>query len=433
MVVAIIGAGLAGCECAWQLAQYGVKCTLFEMKPNRFSPAHQQEGLAELVCSNSFRSEDEHSAIGLLKLEMKELGSLIMQTARECRVPAGKALAVDRKLFSARITEHIMASESITLRRQEIQSLNAPELAGFDHVVLAAGPLVTDELANELRELAGLEHLYFYDAIAPIVVTDSIDMNVAYWGERYQPDGRDYLNCPMREEQYLAFIKALREAEYVAPRAFESEIHFEGCLPIEAMAERGDMTLAFGPLKPVGLPDPRTGKDPFAVVQLRAEKQDKSTLNMVGFQTKLKYGEQERIFRMIPGLENAQFERLGSIHRNTFIHAPQTLTPDLEMKNRPGLHLAGQITGVEGYLESAACGLWLGLRLAGRLTHFPPPQTALGALLSHLQTPTPRFQPTNVIFGLMPPLTQKARKRERKQLYANRARTVWKQWLEELP
>lgn len=433
MSIAVIGAGLAGCECAWQLAKHGTRCTLFEMKPKRFSPAHQQEGLAELVCSNSFRSEDEHCAIGLLKLEMQELGSLIMQTTYECRVPAGRALAVNREQFCARITEKITALPNITLRRQEIKSLFAPELAKFDRVVLAAGPLITDELAAELRELAGFEHLYFYDAIAPIVVTDSIDMSVAYWGERYQPGGKDYLNCPMREEEYLAFIKALREAEYVAPRAFENEIHFEGCLPIEAMAERGDMTLAFGPLKPVGLPDPRTGKDPFAVVQLRAEKQDKSTLNMVGFQTKLKYGEQERIFRMIPGLRNAQFERLGSIHRNTFLNAPQALSASLEMKNRPGLHLAGQITGVEGYLESAACGLWLGLHLAGKIKNFPPPQTALGALLAHLQTPTDRFQPANVIFGLMPPLAQKVRKRERKELYARRARTVWQHWLEELP
>ncbi len=428
MRIAIIGAGLAGSECAWQLAKNGIKCTLFEMRPNRFTPAHTSENAAELVCSNSFRSEDENTAIGLLKLEMQELGSLIMENALACRVPAGKALAVDRELFSAAVTQKIASHPNISFKRKEITSFSSPQLAEFDRIILAAGPLITDELAAELQDIIGQKELAFYDAIAPIVVTESIDMEKAYWGERYNPSGSDYLNCPLQEQEYRDFVKALQNGEYVAPRAFESEKHFEGCLPIEAMAERGEMTLAFGPLKPVGLPNPHTGKEPFAVVQLRAEKQDKSTLNMVGFQTKLKYGEQERIFRMIPGLENVRFERLGSIHRNTFINAPKTLTPTLELKNRSGLYLIGQITGVEGYLESAACGLWLGLYLAGKIQGLPPQETALGALLSHLQTPSSNFQPSNVIFGLMPPLEQKARKRERKLLYAKRARQVWEKW-----
>lgn len=432
MKTAIIGAGLAGSECAWQLAKNGVKCTLFEMRPKRFTPAHTGENAAELVCSNSFRSEDKNTAIGLLKLEMQELGSLIMETALTCRVPAGKALAVDRELFSTAVTQKITSHPDISFKREEITSFSSAQLAEFDRIVLAAGPLITDELANELQQIVGQKELAFYDAVAPIVVTESIDMKKAYWGERYNPTGHDYLNCPLQEREYRNFVEALRNAKYVMPRAFENEKHFEGCLPIETMAERGEMTLAFGPLKPVGLPDPRTGKDPFAVVQLRAEKRDKSTLNMVGFQTKLKYGEQERIFRMIPGLENVRFERLGSIHRNTFINAPKTLSPTLELKNRRGLYLVGQITGVEGYLESAASGLWLGLYLSGKIPDLPPQETALGALLSHLQTPSSNFQPSNVIFGLMPPLEQKARKQERKLLYAERARQVWNDWLKEL-
>ncbi len=432
MKTAIIGAGLAGSECAWQLAKNGIKCTLFEMRPKRFTPAHTGENAAELICSNSFRSEDQNTAIGLLKLEMQELGSLIMETALTCRVPAGKALAVDRELFSTAITQKITSHPYISFKREEITSFSSPQLAEFDCIVLAAGPLITDELADELQQIVGQKELAFYDAIAPIVITESIDMQKAYWGERYNPTGHDYLNCPLQEQEYRNFVEALRNAKYVMPRAFENEKHFEGCLPIETMTERGEMTLAFGPLKPVGLPDPRTGKEPFAVVQLRAEKQDKSTLNMVGFQTKLKYGEQERIFRMIPGLENARFERLGSIHRNTFINAPKTLTPTLELKNHRGFYLVGQITGVEGYLESAASGLWLGLHLAGKIPNLPPQETALGALLSHLRTPSSNFQPSNVIFGLMPPLEQKARKRERKLLYAERARLVWSNWLKEL-
>ncbi|SFJ04787.1 methylenetetrahydrofolate--tRNA-(uracil-5-)-methyltransferase [Desulfomicrobium apsheronum] len=426
---AIVGAGLAGCEAAWQLAQAGCDVVLYEMKPQRFSPAHQSEGLAELVCSNSFRSAEPETGIGLLKLEMAELGSLVMDVAKGVEVPAGKALAVDRELFSREMTRRIEAHPRITLMRREISSLAELDGQGYAALIVTAGPLASDALSSDLARIVGQDSLAFYDAIAPIVLTESVDMSVAFWASRYAPEDKDYLNCPMNEDEYLAFVRALVAGEKVAPREFEKEIHFEGCLPIEVMAERGEMTLAFGPLKPVGLIDPRTGEQPHAVVQLRAENREKTAMNMVGFQTKLKYGEQKRIFATIPGLAHAEFLRMGSIHRNTYVLAPEVLTPTLELRGRPGTYLAGQISGVEGYLESAATGLWLGLFLAGQ-RDLPPVETALGALLGHLRTPAKHFQPSNVHFGLMPALNRKAPKKKRKELYAQRAREVWTKWID---
>ena len=425
----IIGAGLAGCEAAWQLAQAGYDVVLYEMKPQRFSPAHHSENLAELVCSNSFRSAEPETGIGLLKLEMAELGSLVMDVAKGTEVPAGKALAVDRDLFAREMTRRILEHPRITLVRREITALAELDREGHAALIVTAGPLASDALSADLARIVGRDALAFYDAIAPIVLTESVDMSVAFWASRYAPEEKDYLNCPMSEEEYLAFVRELVAGEKVEPREFEKEIHFEGCLPIEVMAERGEMTLSFGPLKPVGLIDPRTGRQPYAVIQLRAENLEKTAMNMVGFQTKLKYGEQKRIFAMIPGLEHAEFLRLGSIHRNTYVLAPEVLTPTLELRNKPGAYLAGQISGVEGYLESAATGLWLGLHLAGKID-LPPQETALGALLGHLRTPAKHFQPSNVHFGLMPALNKKAPKKKRKELYAQRAREVWEKWKE---
>jgi methylenetetrahydrofolate--tRNA-(uracil-5-)-methyltransferase len=389
--------------------------------------------LAELVCSNSLRSDEPVTAVGLLKVEMAELGSAVIAAARETAVPAGKALAVDRDRFSENMTARIAAQPLVTLVRREIMGLSDPALAGHEAVVVAAGPLASERMAASLMEAVGGEGLYFYDAIAPIVTTESVDMDKAFWASRWQEGEGDYLNCPMDKEQYLAFWNALLTARKVPSREFEKEIHFEGCLPIEAMAERGERTLTFGPMKPVGLTDPRTGRWPYAVVQLRPENVARSTMNLVGFQTKLVYGEQERVFRLIPALHAAEFTRLGSIHRNTFVNAPKVLTERLELVARPGVYLAGQITGVEGYVESAACGLWLGTQLGARLARgvelpAPPVVTALGALLNHLRTPAKKFQPSNVNFGLTPPLEEKMKKANRKMAYPERARKAWGEW-----
>ena len=432
--VVIVGGGLAGCDCAWQLARAGVSVELYEMKPEKRSEAHLEDGLAELVCSNSFRATGPAAAIGLLKDELDALGSLAMEAAHATRVPAGSALAVDRTLFSEYITAKIEAHPNIRVVRREVASLADEALAGADAVVIAAGPLASADLTADLMAAVGDSRLYFYDAIAPIVSRDSIDFDKAFWGSRWKPEDDDYLNCPMDEAQYKAFVAELLAGEKVQPREFEKEIHFEGCLPVEAMAERGEMTLAFGPLKPVGFTDPATGGRPFAIVQLRAENKDKTAFNLVGFQTKLKYPEQKRIFRMIPGLENAEFLRLGSIHRNTYVNAPEVLDGDLQLRARPGFYLAGQITGVEGYLESAACGLWVGLSLAKRLSGgsvaVPPVETALGALLGHLRTrPEKSFQPSNVNFGLMPGLEKKMKKKFRKEAYGIRAQEAFAAWL----
>ena len=437
--VAIIGGGLAGCECALALADAGIAVTVFEMKPGRFSPAHTNGDLAELVCSNSFRSDSPDSAVGLLKQEMRALGSVCMDVAEQTRVPAGKALAVDRDLFARAVTERMEAHPNVRVERREVLSLNcrgdavkSPELEGFDVIVVAAGPLAGESIAASLLSLTGEGQLYFYDAIAPVIDGASVNMDIAFWGARYQPEDTDYLNCPMTRDEYFAFHKALLEGDKVAAREFEKEVHFEGCMPVEALAERGEMTLAFGPLKPVGFTDPRTGQRPFALLQLRAENANKTMFNLVGCQTKLTFGEQARIFRMIPGLEQAEFVRFGSMHRNTFVNAPKVLAEDLSLHAAPHIFLAGQITGVEGYVESAACGLWLGNVLAarakGRSLALPPVETALGALLGHLRTPAKKFQPSNVQFGLMPELGMKAKKANRKALYAERAQTAFTVW-----
>lgn len=433
--LAVIGGGLAGVECAWRAAEAGVPVTMFEMRPVRTTPAHAGDGLAELVCSNSFRSTEPHSAIGLLKDESRALGSLVMAAAEATAVPAGKALAVDREQFSALITRRIEEHPLIRLERREVESLDDPVLAGFEAVAVCAGPLASESLAASLAEAVGETQLYFYDAIAPIVSAASVNMDIAFWGSRWRPEESDYLNCPMTEADYRRFHAELLAAEKVPSRDFEKQIHFEGCLPIEELAERGEKTLLFGPLKPVGLDDPRTGRWPFAVIQLRAENLEKTAFNLVGFQTKLKYPEQERVFRMIPGLEHAEFLRLGSIHRNTFVNAPRVLTDRLELKSRPGVFLGGQITGVEGYLESAACGLWLGHALAARLKGeadfpLPPADTALGALLNHLRTEAKDFQPSNVNFGLMPEVKARGKKK-RHEAYAARGRESFGKWLAE--
>ncbi len=433
--VAIVGGGLAGSEAAWQLAEQGVYVTLFEMKPEEFSPAHETANLAELVCSNSFRSEEPTSGVGLLKKEMRFLQSLVMQAADKTRVPAGKALAVDRNRFSAFITETLEGHEKIELLHREVPSLNDPVLSGYDRVIVTAGPLASESMTESLLQAVGENGLYFYDAIAPIISTDTVDMDKAFWASRYAPEEKDYLNCPFTEEEYFRFMDELLKAGQVRPREFESEIHFEGCLPVESMASRGKMTLAFGPLKPVGLEDPHTGKEPFAVLQLRPENLEKSALNMVGFQTKLTYPEQKRVFRMIPGLEDAEFLRLGSIHRNTYVNAPKVLNEELEMRSLPGVYLAGQLTGVEGYVESAACGLWAGLkigrRIQGEILPDIPAETALGALMRHLRTATRKFQPSNVHFGLFPSLNVRAKKAKRKELHAERADKAMLEWLRE--
>ncbi len=429
----IIGGGLAGCEAAWQAANRGITVYLYEMKPVKFSPAHRNPGLAELVCSNSFRSNAVNSAAGLLKEEMRLAGSLLMKVAEETRVPAGKALAVDRKRFSQEITALIEKHPSIHVIREEVTSLPTNSIT-----ILATGPLTSKALSGELKSLVGEEYLYFYDAIAPIILADSIDYQVAFRQSRYGPPGEgDYLNCPMDEATYLEFVSAMLSGEKVPLRQFERAAYFEGCLPIEVMAERGVDTLRFGPMKPVGLVDPRSHREPYAVVQLRQEDIDGSMYNMVGFQTKLKWREQERIFRMIPGLERAEFVRLGSIHRNTFVCAPKVLRPTLQLKNRPGLFLAGQVSGVEGYIESTAMG-WLAGINAARIINslepvIPPRETAHGALINHITRTNPeRFQPMNVNFGLLPRLKKRLPKRARGEAYAARAIDAWKDFLRKI-
>jgi methylenetetrahydrofolate--tRNA-(uracil-5-)-methyltransferase len=428
--ITIIGGGLAGCEAAWQAAANGCKVDLFEMKPHRYSPAHNSPDLAELVCSNSLRSDDTFSAVGLLKEEMRRLDSLVIAAAERTKVPAGKALAVDREKFAGYITTRLEEHPDITIHRREITCL--PD-AGDQPVILATGPLTSSSMADSLAELTGSEHLAFYDAIAPIIATDSLDMNIIYRASRYDDGPGDYLNCPMDRQQYLSFIEALAKADKVPLKPFEKQKYFEGCLPIEIMLARGDDTLRFGPMKPVGLPDPRTGKDPYAVVQLRTENRENTTCNMVGFQTKLSYPAQRQVFRMIPGLEQAEFTRLGSIHRNTFVCGPEVLLPTLQTKKRPDLLLAGQITGVEGYVESTAIGLLAGLNACRSLHNAPlaapPSETALGALISHLTSSDPkRFQPSNINFGLFPPIGRKMPKRQRGQYRAEQALKAFDDW-----
>lgn len=427
--ITIIGGGLAGCEAAWQVVRQGWPVRLLEMKPHRYTPAHRSPLLAELVCSNSLRSQDRTSAVGLLKEEMTFLGSLVLKAARLHQVPAGKSLAVDREAFAQTITETISSHPLITRRVEEVTAL--PE---DGPVILATGPLTTDALAADLGRLLKSDHLHFYDAIAPIVYRESIRMEKAYLGSRYGHGGADYINCPFDEKEYSLFLEQLLKAEQVPLHPFEEPRYFEGCLPIEIMAQRGRDTLRFGPMKPVGLPDPRTGKVPFAVVQLRQDNREGSLFNMVGFQTKLKRPEQERVFRMIPGLEQAEFARLGSIHRNTFVNGPEVLFPTLQLKKDPAIFLAGQITGVEGYVESSAMGILAGIN-AGHLLEnkplvIPPATTALGSLINHLAGPPKNnFQPMNVNFGLFPTLDKRVSRPLRGGCYAERALADFKSWM----
>jgi methylenetetrahydrofolate--tRNA-(uracil-5-)-methyltransferase len=433
--VQIVGGGLAGCEAAWQLAERGVPVVLHEMRPVRATPAHRTDRLAELVCSNTFKSTDVTNAHGLLKAEMRQLGSMVLEAADEARVPGGTALAVDRDVFAAAVTRRIAAHPLITVERGEVTSLPSPG-------IIATGPLTSDALAAAIRSRLGVEALAFYDAIAPVVAGDSVDLGVAFRASRYGKetmdgaadlDGGAYLNCPFTRDEYEAFIDALITADQYAAHAFDEVPYFEGCLPIEVMAQRGRDALRFGPLKPVGLEDPRTGRRPYAVAQLRMEDRGGRMWNLVGFQTRLRTGEQQRVLRMIPGLGEAELLRFGSIHRNSYVNAPAALTPHLSLRDDPLVLFAGQITGVEGYTESCATGLIAGRNLArllgGEAPIVPPPTTMLGALYRYLREADPRhFQPMNANFGLLddldpavPPVRDKRRKRE---MFASRALAV---------
>ncbi|RIX31580.1 methylenetetrahydrofolate--tRNA-(uracil(54)-C(5))-methyltransferase (FADH(2)-oxidizing) TrmFO [Sphingomonas edaphi] len=433
--VHIIGGGLAGSEAAWQLANMGVSVRLSEMRGLDMTPAHDTDFLAELVCSNSFRSDDaENNAVGLLHQEMRTLGSLIMACADEHRVPAGSALAVDREGFAGAVTGRITGHPNIDVVRERID-----ELPAAGQTIIATGPLTAPGLAQAIARVTGSDALAFFDAIAPIIHRDSIDMDVCWMAARWDKGGKDYINCPMNKEQYEAFVAALNEGEKTEFKEWEKDTpYFEGCMPIEVMASRGVETLRYGPMKGVGLDDPRTGRWPHACVQLRQDNALGTLWNMVGFQTKLKHGEQVRIFRTIPGLENAEFARLGGIHRNSFIRSPELLDGQLRLKALPHVRFAGQITGCEGYVESAAIGL-LAARFAAAETKerelpAPPPETALGALLGHITggANAETYQPMNINFGLMPPITgPKTKKADRKRIYTDRARDALKGWLPE--
>ncbi len=429
--IVIIGAGLAGCEAAWQIARRGGKVILYEMKPHVYSPAHHFPFFAEVVCSNSFKSESLENGPGVLKEEMGRLDSLILKAAKESRVSAGSSLAVDREAFSKRVTEVLERMENVEIVRREISTLPEDGIT-----ILATGPLTSDALSPEIQKLTGNRHLFFYDAVSPIITADSIDFGKVFKASRYGKGGEDYVNCPMDKQTYYRFVEALNGSEKAPIRDFEKRYLFEGCLPVEELAARGRDTLAFGPLKPVGLIDPRTGNQPFAVVQLRREDQCGTLFNLVGFQTRLKQGEQAKTFRMIPGLEKSEFIRWGSVHRNTFIDSPRLLKESLALKNRPGLYFAGQITGVEGYMESAAMGLLTGINAfrehSGMETVVPPPTTAIGALVHYItHSLTVPFQPMNINFGLFPPLPGRAKGREKRRLLASRALEEMGRWKRE--
>jgi methylenetetrahydrofolate--tRNA-(uracil-5-)-methyltransferase len=427
----IIGGGLAGSEAAWQLAQAGVKVRLSEMRGgDDGTPAHHTDRLAEMVCSNSFRSDDaEHNAVGLLHQEMRELDSLVFRAADRHRVPAGSALAVDRDAFASEVTRAIEQHPNIIVIRERIDTLP-------DHpAIIATGPLTGPALAEAIAAETGQDALAFFDAIAPIVYRDSIDMNVAWKAARWDKGGKDYINCPMDKAQYDAFVQALVDGEKMPFREWEKNTpYFEGCMPIEVMAERGPETLRHGPMKPVGLDDPRTGRWPYAVVQLRQDNALGTLWNMVGFQTKLKHSEQVRIFRTIPGIENAEFARLGGIHRNSFINSPKLLDAELRLKSKPNIRFGGQITGCEGYVESAAIGL-LAARFAlaelyGEVLTPPPVESAIGALLGHITggAKADTYQPMNVNFGLMPPIEHHLKSVDRKKAYATRGSESFRRW-----
>ncbi len=450
----IIGAGLAGSEAAWQAAHMGVDVILHEMRPHVQTPAHQTEGCAELVCSNSFRSDDaEHNAVGLMHEEMRRMNSLIMREGDKAAVPAGGALAVDRDIFSNGVTQALEGHPNITIERGEVDGLPPKDWA---HVIIATGPLTSSALANAIQALTGEDSLAFFDAIAPIVQTESVNMDVAWFQSRYDKagpagTGKDYLNCPMNKAQYEAFIDSLITAEYGEFKDWEKDTpYFEGCMPIEVMASRGVETLRFGPMKPVGLTNPHSDEQPYAVVQLRQDNALGTLYNIVGFQTKMKYGEQTRIFKMIPGLEDAEFARLGGLHRNTFINSPKLLDGSLRLKADPRIRFAGQITGCEGYVESASIGLMAGrfaaAEILGEEILTPPKTTALGSILNHISggANAETFQPMNINFGLFPPPSddmlrpvqpngkrKKLKGKDRKKVYSVRALHDLDQWLSE--
>jgi methylenetetrahydrofolate--tRNA-(uracil-5-)-methyltransferase len=413
--VKIIGAGLAGSEAAWQCARRGVAVDLFEMRPVRSTPAHQTADFAELVCSNSLKSESENTTPWLLKEEMRRAGSRLIEIAKECAVPAGHALAVDREQFSARVTETISHEPLIQICREEVTEIDESRLT-----IVATGPLTSDALSTEIGRLSGSSHLFFYDSISPIVEADSLDMSKVYLAARYDKGTADYINCPMSKEEYDRFYDALVAAESVEAKDWEKLNYFESCLPIEEIARRGRDTLRFGPMKPVGLRDPRTGKPPYAVVQLRQENLRADSYNLVGFQNHLKFGEQAQVMRLIPGLENARFLRFGQIHRNTYINSPTLLTSTLQMKKYPAIIFAGQICGVEGYVESIATGMLAGIfaaqLVAGEIPTAPHRASALGSLLHYITHADPKkFQPANITFDLLPPLERKIRDRQQRR------------------
>jgi len=418
----VVGGGLAGSEATWQLSKRGIGVDLFEMRPVSRTPVHQTSDFAELVCSNSLRGNDLDQAAGILKEEMRRLDSIIIKVADEVRVPAGSALAVDRGVFARRVTEEITKLPGVVVHREEITSIPAAPFA-----IVATGPLTSDALARDIARFVGDSHLHFYDAVSPVIEAESIDMTKVFRASRYQKGTDDYLNCPMDEAEYRAFFEALMAAECAEVKDFEKEFFFEGCLPIEVIASRGPDTMRFGPLKPVGLLDPHTGRRPYAVVQLRQDNLAASHFSMVGFQTHLKWPEQKRIFRMIPGLENAEFIRFGMIHRNTYINSPKALLATFEAKARPGLFFAGQMSGVEGYVESAASGLLAGISAAARARDQEPQafpvDTAMGALGRYISGSDPKhYQPTNIAFGLFPDLAENIRdKRLRRRALSERA------------
>ena len=418
--VTVVGAGLAGCEAAWQLARRGVPVRLSEMKPVRYSPAHKRPGFAELVCSNSLKAEHLTNASGLLKAELRAMDSLILRCAEACRVPAGGALAVDRELFSDQVTRAMEEHPLITIERGVMDRVPQPP------AIIATGPLTDPSLCDAIAEYTGARPLNFFDAAAPIVTADSLDMTKVFRASRYGRGSDDYLNCPMTEQEYDAFYDALIGAELAELHDFEKKLVFEGCLAVEILASRGRQTLAFGPLKPVGLTDPRTGRSPYAVVQLRQENAQGTLYNLVGFQTRLKWGEQKRVFGMIPGLEHAEFARYGVMHRNTYLKGPEVLARNYAMKGDPLLRFAGQLTGVEGYMESTASGLVAAVGLACALSGRPEPdftgRTLLGALALHVMTPNANFQPMNANFGILEPLSERVRgKRNRYEKLSLRA------------
>ena len=428
--IIVIGGGLAGCEATYQIAKRGIKVELYEMKPDKFSPAHTNKNLAEIVCSNSFKSNLHTNACGLLKEELRKLDSLLIKVADETSVPAGQALAVDREEFAKKVTEKLEQMENVTIERTEVGGglISLKELAKNSIVIVATGPLTSDNLSKEILEITGQEDMHFYDAAAPIISKDSIDMNIAFYGNRYEQErpkdmdveewknsakdvDKSYINLPMNKEEYEKFYNELLNAQVVELHQFEKREIFEGCMPVEVMAKRGIDTLRYGPLKPMGFTDPRTGYRPYALVQLRQDNKEASIYNIVGFQTNLKFGEQKRVFSMIPGLENAEFMKYGVMHRNTFINSPELLDNTYNLKAKSNIYFAGQITGVEGYVESIASGLVAGLNAVAKFNNTEkitfPNETVIGALSSYISTENTKFQPMNANFGILPPLEEK--------------------------